>query len=119
MSWSKDDYLNAEGRHPAGTAAGSAPPRRLYSYGLNVVPLHVPPLRQRQEDVLALAPVFLARMTPEGSHAPELGSDAVVGLMAHSWPRNVRELRNVIERALAYTPIPSVLRAEHLCIAAN
>jgi transcriptional regulator with PAS, ATPase and Fis domain len=88
-------------------------------YRLNVVPLHVPPLRQRPEDVLALARMFLRRLTPEGSDAPDLASDAVSALRAHSWPGNVRELRNVMERAMAYAPIPSVLRAEHLRIAAE
>jgi transcriptional regulator with PAS, ATPase and Fis domain len=38
-------------------------------------------------------------------------------LEGHTWPGNVRELRNVIERAMAYAPVPSVLRAEHLRIA--
>jgi transcriptional regulator with PAS, ATPase and Fis domain len=88
-------------------------------YRLNVVPLHVPPLRQRQEDILALARVFLDRLAPDGSVAPELGSDAVSALTHHPWPGNVRELRNVIERAMAYTPVPAVLRAEHLRIAVS
>ncbi len=88
-------------------------------YRLNVVPLHVAPLRQRQEDVLALARLFLTRLTPEGDHPPELASDAIALLTRHTWPGNVRELRNVIERAMAYTPIPGLLRAEHLRIATN
>jgi transcriptional regulator with PAS, ATPase and Fis domain len=86
-------------------------------YRLNVVPLHVPPLRQRREDVLALARVFLRRLTPAGCETPELGSDAVARLNRHNWPGNVRELRNVIERAMAYAPIPQLLRAEHLRVA--
>jgi hypothetical protein len=85
-------------------------------YRLNVVPLHVPPLRERKEDVVALARLFLSRLAPEGSPAPELGSDAVHTLKQHSWPGNVRELRNVIERAMAYAPVPPVLHAEHLRI---
>jgi hypothetical protein len=86
-------------------------------YRLNVVPLSVPPLRERKEDIVALARVFLARLAPDGTGVPELGADAVQALKAHPWPGNVRELRNVVERAMAYAPIPPVLRARHLRIA--
>jgi transcriptional regulator with PAS, ATPase and Fis domain len=85
-------------------------------YRLNVVPLFVPPLRERKEDVIALAKAFVIRLAPDGVGAPELGADAIAALTAHSWPGNVRELRNVIERAMAYAPVPAVLRAEHLRI---
>jgi tetratricopeptide (TPR) repeat protein len=85
-------------------------------YRLNVVPLHVPPLRERRDDIVALARVFLARLAPEGGPVPELGADAIAALKSHGWPGNVRELRNVIERAMAYSPVPSVLHAEHLRI---
>ncbi|MDF3067878.1 MAG: Response regulator of zinc sigma-54-dependent two-component system [Polyangiaceae bacterium] len=83
-------------------------------YRLNVVPLHVAPLRERPEDVVALARLFISRLAPEPSVAPELGSDAVHALRSYPWPGNVRELRNVIERAMAYAPVPQVLRVEHL-----
>jgi hypothetical protein len=86
-------------------------------YRLNVVPLHVPPLRERREDIVALARVFVGRLAPDGAERPELGTDAIAVLEGHTWPGNVRELRNVIERAMAYAPVPSVLRAEHLRIA--
>jgi len=85
-------------------------------YRLNVVPLHVPPLRERREDIVALAHVFVARLAPDPSCVPRLGADAVQALKAHSWPGNVRELRNVVERAMAYAPVPAILRAEHLRI---
>ncbi len=92
-------------------------------YRLNVVPLHVPPLRERTEDIVALAKMFIARLgADEGqgpepvATTPELGTDAIRALEAHTWPGNVRELRNVIERAMAYAPIPQVLHAEHLRI---
>jgi len=88
-------------------------------YRLNVVPLNVPPLRERREDVVALARVFVARLTPTGSAPPELGADAVSALKSHTWPGNVRELRNVIERAMAYAPVPPLLRADQLRIAAQ
>jgi transcriptional regulator with PAS, ATPase and Fis domain len=76
----------------------------------------VPPLRDRIEDVVPLARMFIARLTPDEQDEPELSADAVAALERHRWPGNVRELRNVIERALAYAPIPSVLRSEHLRI---
>jgi hypothetical protein len=85
-------------------------------YRLNVVPLRVPPLRDRKEDVLSLARLFIARLAPEGTEPPHLAADAVAALMAHRWPGNVRELRNLIERAMAYTPIPRVLHARDLRI---
>lgn len=84
-------------------------------YRLNVVPILVPPLREREEDILALARIFIDRLAPEGS-APEIGADAARAMRLHRWPGNVRELRNVIERAMAYAPIPAVLHAEHLRI---
>jgi transcriptional regulator with PAS, ATPase and Fis domain len=85
-------------------------------YRLNVIPLGVPPLRERKEDVAVLARLFIGRLV-DGDAPPVLGPDAVKALQRHSWPGNVRELRNVIERAMAYSPIPSVLSAEHLRIA--
>jgi transcriptional regulator with PAS, ATPase and Fis domain len=85
-------------------------------YRLNVIPLRVPPLRDRKEDVLALARLFISRLVPEGTDPPHLGADAVTALMAHRWPGNVRELRNLVERAMAYAPIPRVLHARDLRI---
>jgi hypothetical protein len=84
-------------------------------YRLQVVPIHVPPLRDRREDVPVLARHFLRELTRHGE-PPVLAPDALAALAAHSWPGNVRELRNVMERAMAFSPTPSVLRAEHLNI---
>lgn len=84
-------------------------------YRLQVVPIAVPPLRERREDVPVLARHFLRDLTRHGE-PPVLAPDALAALTAHSWPGNVRELRNVIERAMAFSPTPSVLRAEHLRI---
>ncbi|MFL5356600.1 sigma 54-interacting transcriptional regulator [Archangium sp.] len=86
-------------------------------YRLQVVPVHVPPLRERREDILVLARHFVAQLTPEGQEPPQLGPDAMAALVAHSWPGNVRELRNVIERSLAFGPLPSLLGADRLRIA--
>ena len=83
-------------------------------YRLHVVPLHVPPLRERPEDLLALARHFVRANTPAGSDPPVLAPDAVARLAAHAWPGNVRELRNVIERSMAFAPLPAVLTAKHV-----
>ena len=68
-------------------------------YRLNVIPLHLPPLRERNDDVLLLAEHFLARFC-ERKHRPCLGLDQDVRkiLLAYSWPGNVRELENFMER---------------------
>lgn len=84
-------------------------------YRLQVVPIHVPPLRERREDVPVLARHFLRELTRQGE-PPVLAPDALAALALHGWPGNVRELRNVMERAVAFSPTPSVLRAEHLHI---
>jgi transcriptional regulator with PAS, ATPase and Fis domain len=85
-------------------------------YRLQVIPVHIPPLRERREDVVALARHFIARLTPDGTTTPVLGRDGELALAGHAWPGNVRELRNVIERALAFEPLPQVLTAQHLRI---
>jgi DNA-binding NtrC family response regulator len=71
-------------------------------YRLNVIQLHLPPLRGRQEDVLALADHFLARAVARSSK-PLTGwrESAKKLLLAYHWPGNVRELENVVERAVA------------------
>ncbi len=67
-------------------------------YRLNVVPLVIPPLRERREDVLALAEHFLARAAAKHGRPLRLGPDAADRLLRYPWPGNVRELENAIER---------------------
>jgi DNA-binding NtrC family response regulator len=67
---------------------------------LNVVPIHVPSLRERVGDIQPLAEYFLARTTPT-TGAKALSTDAVKRLLDHPWPGNVRELRNAMERLAA------------------
>lgn len=71
-------------------------------YRLHVVPLAMPPLRERREDILPLAQYFL-RKHEEGAHAGayRLSPEFEAQLESHSWPGNVRELENVIRRSLA------------------
>ena len=85
-------------------------------YRLSVIPLEIAPLRERRDDVVALARHFVRGMTPPGSAAPVLTVDGEAKLLAHSWPGNVRELRNVIERSLAFEPLPRLLGAAELRI---
>jgi Nif-specific regulatory protein len=70
-------------------------------YRLNVVPIHVPPLRERLEDVKVLAEHFLAKFQKEnGVPDVRFSADALRALLRYHWPGNVRELENVIERAV-------------------
>ena len=74
-------------------------------YRLNVVPVRIPPLRERREDIPELVNHFLARFAAERRiQTPELSQEAMAALQAHDWPGNVRQLRNIIERTLILTP---------------
>lgn len=74
-------------------------------YRLNVVPLVLPPLAERRADVAALAQHFLERLALERRlPAPGISTDAMVALQAYSWPGNVRQLRNVLERVMILAP---------------
>ncbi len=70
-------------------------------YRLNVVPIQIPPLRQRREDILPLANYFLERFCGENHKAPKKFTEkAIQKLLNYSWPGNVRELANIIERTV-------------------
>lgn len=70
-------------------------------YRLDVFPIEVPPLRDRVEDIPALAAHFVRQASARmGRSPPPLGPSSLVGLEGHAWPGNIRELRNLIERAL-------------------
>jgi two-component system nitrogen regulation response regulator NtrX len=74
-------------------------------FRLNVIPFHVPPLRERREDVPLLARHFLRVLSAEhGRRAREIAEDALDALAALTWPGNVRELRNILERLVIMTP---------------
>jgi DNA-binding NtrC family response regulator len=73
-------------------------------YRLNVVPMEIPPLRERKEDIPYLAKHFVAKLGPETGSAVKGITDAAIDkLMNYSWPGNVRELENVIERSMVMT----------------
>jgi Nif-specific regulatory protein len=70
-------------------------------YRLNVVPIYLPPLRERRDDIASLARFFLGRYSEANRRdAPELAVDVLKVLLAHDWPGNVRELENCMERAV-------------------
>ena len=70
-------------------------------YRLNVLPLHVPPLRQRKEDIPALADFFLKKFSREtNKHFAGFTETAMDLMLSYSWPGNVRELENAVERAV-------------------
>jgi transcriptional regulator with GAF, ATPase, and Fis domain len=73
-------------------------------YRLSVFPLHIPPLRERREDIPKLAIYFIAQSAKRmNRRAPRLTQAVLSQLATHSWPGNVRELQNVVERAVILT----------------
>jgi DNA-binding NtrC family response regulator len=96
---------------PAMVAAGTF--RQDLSYRLNVIPLHLPPLRERVADILPLAEHFLASVaaSPEAARK-HLSADAQRLLASFTWPGNVRELANAIERASALAPAAVLTRED-------
>jgi two-component system nitrogen regulation response regulator NtrX len=82
-------------------------------YRLNVVPMTVPPLRERREDIPLLVQHFVDLLTRREGMAPRnFAPDAVPRLTAYDWPGNVRELRNTVERLLILSPGPRIGAAD-------
>lgn len=74
-------------------------------YRLNVVPVRLPSLAERREDIPHLAEYFLARLAAERRvKTPSISDEAVAALQAYGWPGNVRQLRNIVERTLILAP---------------
>ena len=74
-------------------------------YRLNVVPVRLPPLRERREDIPELVSHFLARFAVDRRMpALRISEEAMAALQAHDWPGNVRQLRNIIERTIILAP---------------
>src|SRR5439155_19270905 len=81
-------------------------------FRLSVVHVELPPLRERREDIPGLANHFLRDVATRRGMAMSFSQDAIAGLMSHSWAGNVREMRNVIERASALSDGPVITRAD-------
>ncbi|OYZ16850.1 MAG: sigma-54-dependent Fis family transcriptional regulator [Sphingomonadales bacterium 28-64-96] len=104
--------ISATSRDLAAEIAAGRFREDLY-YRLNVVPVRLPPLSERREDVAELARYFLARYAAErGMPTPDLSEDAVAALQTYDWPGNVRQLRNVIERTMIMAPTTSMATLE-------
>ncbi|MBW6485928.1 MAG: sigma-54 dependent transcriptional regulator [Syntrophobacterales bacterium] len=82
-------------------------------YRLNVIPLHVPPLRERKEDIPLLADRFLNDFAVrEGETVKTVTEEVLATLMNHDWPGNVRELKNVVERLIITTPAEVISKTD-------
>jgi transcriptional regulator with PAS, ATPase and Fis domain len=76
-------------------------------YRLNVIPIEIPPLRERRDDIPILLEHFLAKHRQRtGKHVEAFASDVVDALRKYDWPGNVRELENTIERAVVLATGP-------------
>jgi transcriptional regulator with PAS, ATPase and Fis domain len=85
-------------------------------YRISAFPIEIPPLRDRTEDIRPLATHFLEKYA-SGSLAPELSAEALEVLRTQPWAGNIRELQNVMERALILCEDEPVIRPEHLGLA--
>jgi two-component system response regulator PilR (NtrC family) len=85
-------------------------------YRLNVIPIHLPPLRERKDDIPLLAEYFLkkvVRKEAERAQVKLIDAEAMQALMSYHWPGNVRELENTIERMMIMTP-ENVIRLDQV-----
>ena len=97
-------FLSATSRNLADEIAAGRFREDLF-YRLNVVPVRMPPLKERREDLPELVDHFLARFAAERRiPPPTLSPEAAAALQSHEWPGNVRQLRNIIERTLIMAP---------------
>lgn len=81
-------------------------------YRINVISIGMPPLRERREDIALLATHFLKQYAESmGKPTPSLSRDALDALESHPWPGNIRELENVVERAIAIANGPRIERS--------
>ena len=79
-------------------------------YRINVIPISLPPLRERREDIPLLSEHFLAKYTEQmGKVITGISQEAMDLLVEHDWPGNIRELENVLERAVALEATPTIL----------
>ncbi len=115
-----NEYINVDVRIIAATnrdmqqmVSEGAFRQDLY-YRLSAFPIKIPPLRQRKDDIVALAEHFLAHM-PEGERHIPLSSEVIEKLLGYDYPGNVRELRNIIERAMILA-CDNILRPDHIVL---
>jgi DNA-binding NtrC family response regulator len=115
-------FIAATNSDPDAAVKAGAMREDLY-YRLRVVPIHVPPLRERPEDITLLAEYFLStywvRHRSKGAPFPTLTDAAVRALCAYMWRGNVRELQNVIEHVAVIVEPGAAIRAEDLLLAGD
>jgi len=115
-------FIAATNGDPEAAVKAGSMRQDLY-YRLRVVPIQVPPLRERPEDIPLLADFFLstywARHRRKGETSPKLSDGAIRTLCSHPWLGNVRELQNVIEHVAVLTEPGAVIRPEDLPLTAE
>jgi PAS domain S-box-containing protein len=84
-------------------------------YRLNVLPIHIPPLRERRDDIIPLTLAFLEKYNNKYKKNKRLNNQAQAALFAYDWPGNVRELENVIERVIVLSQ-DNQLSEEDICM---
>ena len=105
--------IAATNRDLEGAVASNTFREDLY-YRLNVIPIDIPPLRNRQEDIPVLIEMCLDEACRAQDQPPKkVSPEAIQSLLTHPWPGNVRELRNLLQR-LVVTSSDTVIRPEHL-----
>src|SRR5258707_3938263 len=78
-------------------------------YRLNVIPIEIPPLRDRRDDIPALVEHFVKKHAQRiGRRVEKIDESGIAGLQQYDWPGNVRELENTIERAVVLSPGPVI-----------
>ena len=93
--------------------------RRDLFFRISVIPLHVPPLRERREDIPELASHFVGKFSARSGKKIKLSDAALDALVARPWHGNIRELEHSIERAVAFTPDGAEIAAKHCSAATN
>jgi DNA-binding NtrC family response regulator len=106
-------FVAATNRNLRKAAAEKSFREDLY-YRMNVIPIELPPLRERKEDIPLLVNYFLEkhRAKAEEKSIASVSTEAMQALMAYHYPGNVRELENAVEYAIAFTPGPSIRRED-------
>jgi two-component system response regulator AtoC len=108
-------FIAATNRNIGALVAKGTFRRDLY-FRLNGITIPIPPLRERAAEIPALAKLFLNRAAKRvGRSAPSIATDVLEALQQHSWPGNIRELRNVMDRAMTLCRDDTV-RSEHLIL---
>lgn len=107
-------FICATNRHFADAIAKAQFREDLY-YRINVLPIYMPPLRKRREDIPKLVAHFVAKHAPRvNSLVRDFAPRAMARLQAYHWPGNIRELENTVERILVCNSQERIIRPEHL-----